>query len=113
MVINYWAAWCGPCLREIPELNLLDEKDSVAVFAVNFDDAPLQSQEMAFSQAKEAGIRYSVLTGRPDKKYGYEIPRVLPTSVIISPSGKVEKIVMGEQTANSLLTSIEQIASGK
>ena len=26
VVINYWAKWCKPCIKEIPELNALDQK---------------------------------------------------------------------------------------
>ena len=34
VVINYWADWCAPCIKEIPELNALNEKhkDNLKVF---------------------------------------------------------------------------------
>ncbi|MFL2742815.1 MAG: TlpA family protein disulfide reductase, partial [Gammaproteobacteria bacterium] len=39
IVINYWADWCPPCIKEIPELNALNEKhkDNLKVFLYNFD----------------------------------------------------------------------------
>src|SRR5690606_11211450 len=38
LVINYWAEWCAPCRKEIPELNALPEHiDGVRVLGVNFD----------------------------------------------------------------------------
>ena len=39
VAINFWATWCPPCIKEIPELNELAENnaDWMAVFAVNYD----------------------------------------------------------------------------
>ena len=38
LVINYWAVWCAPCVKEIPELvKLAENHDDVLVFGVNFD----------------------------------------------------------------------------
>ena len=38
VVINYWADWCPPCIKEIPELNKLNAKysDELNVFLFNF-----------------------------------------------------------------------------
>ena len=38
IVINYWADWCAPCIKEIPELNAFaKENDDLLVFTFNFD----------------------------------------------------------------------------
>ena len=26
IVVNYWATWCGPCIKEMPELDALDPR---------------------------------------------------------------------------------------
>ena len=49
-VINYWAIWCAPCREEIPELNALDDRTDLMVFAVNYDG---QNGEALQSQAAE------------------------------------------------------------
>lgn len=39
MVIDFWASWCGPCMRLIPELEKMAEryKDNVMFLKVNAD----------------------------------------------------------------------------
>ena len=40
VIINYWAKWCHPCIREIPELNSsIRYYDQVSVLGVNYDGA--------------------------------------------------------------------------
>ena len=36
-MISFWATWCQPCLKDIPELNELITADDVAVFAIALD----------------------------------------------------------------------------
>ena len=37
-VLNYWAIWCAPCRREIPELNEFDHLSAdISVVGVNWD----------------------------------------------------------------------------
>src|SRR5690606_39371150 len=43
LVVNYFAEWCAPCLRELPLLNALSEAAEPAVLAVSFDALPAQA----------------------------------------------------------------------
>ena len=39
VVVNFWATWCGPCLKEMPDLSQLDEKrDDVVVIGLAFEE---------------------------------------------------------------------------
>ena len=53
-VINYWADWCPPCIKEIPELHELDKNfEKIQVFLFNFDR--LQGDEL-----EEQLVRFNV-----------------------------------------------------
>tara|TARA_B100000989_G_scaffold282047_1_gene246775 strand:- start:3761 stop:4261 length:501 start_codon:yes stop_codon:yes gene_type:complete len=42
IIINFWATWCPPCIKEIPELLKLQEKfkNKLVVFFVSIDSSP-------------------------------------------------------------------------
>lgn len=99
-VINYWATWCTPCIKEIPELNAFDsERDDVRVLGVNFDG--LEGEELA-TQARDLGIGFPLLTEDPSARLGFDRPQVLPTTVILRPGGEIAQILVGPQTVDEL-----------
>jgi len=98
LVINYWAIWCAPCRKEIPELNQLAQQlaGQVEVFAVNFDGK--QGEALA-KEANELGITFTVLAQDPAKRFNLPRSTALPVTYLIDPSGKLRQTLLGEQTA--------------
>jgi thiol-disulfide isomerase/thioredoxin len=99
-VVNYWAVWCSPCREEIPELNRLHQETDLVVFAVNYDGK--QGEELA-SQAATMNIGFRVLAQDPGPALGVERPRVLPTTLLVDPAGRVTDTLVGPQTQETLL----------
>ena len=106
VLINYWADWCRPCREEIPELNMLHQRENgepIFVLGVNFDY--LEGQELT-DLITQMGIEFPVLVDDPQMIVGYEAAQVLPMTVIISPEGEVHNILIGPQTAESIEASL-------
>lgn len=104
VVVNYWAEWCKPCIKEIPELNDLNSQNAdVTVLGVNFDGAV--GDELA-RQLDELKVAFETLPYDPSAELGIERPRALPTTVIISPGGDLKEVLIGPQTQESLLEYI-------
>lgn len=102
IIVNYWAEWCAPCRKEIPELNRLHaERNStgVVVLGVNYD--ALQGETLA-KLVDEMGIEFPVLVDDPRLRWNVEQPSVLPTTLIINPDGELYKVTQGPQTYESL-----------
>ena len=53
IVVNYWADWCAPCIKEIPELvEFAHENSDILVFAYNFDELDAEDLAQAFLSTK-------------------------------------------------------------
>ena len=101
VLINYWAIWCAPCRKEIPEFNqLLEERgDNIAVLAVNFDGS--QGQQLRDEIAK-LGIKFPSLLEDPRELWGLEPVQVLPETLVIGRDGQLLHRLIGPQTKESL-----------
>jgi len=108
LVINYWAIWCAPCRKEIPQLNQLAEQlaGQAEVFAVNFDGK--QGEALA-KEAQELGIAFTVLAEDPAKRFNLPRSSALPVTYLIDPSGKLRQTLLGEQTAAGLIEQLHRL----
>lgn len=105
LIINYWATWCGPCIKEIPELNNVahEYEDKLNVFGVNFDQPDPEDIQ---AQVKKMGIEFPVFVVDPADKLGYVRPEVLPTTYVFTEDGILHATLVGPQTESSLLESL-------
>jgi thiol-disulfide isomerase/thioredoxin len=107
-VINFWADWCPPCIKEIPELNALYEenKDELNVYLFHFD-------ELAGAELDEQLIRFNAripsLLTIPYQIFGIDIPETLPVTVIIDRDLNVKEVLRGPQTKESIIQRLELI----
>lgn len=109
LVINYWAEWCGPCRREIPELNALARQldgQGVRILGVNFD--ALQGAPLG-KATEQMGIEFTVLAQNPAQHFGLPPSRVLPATFIVDGQGRLREQLHGEQTAAGLVARLQAL----
>ena len=104
--VNYWATWCAPCIKEIPELNKLNKEhaDDLIILGVDFDQ--VEGEELKKDIAK-MNITFPVFAREPSKLLGVKIPQVLPTTYVFDREGKLKATLVGPQTEASLLARID------
>ena len=105
VVVNYWATWCAPCRKEIPELSELHQaRADIVVLGLAFEDTDEEAfrEFLADLDAKYPILRVDVYD--PPQPFG--APKVLPTTIILDPTGKSVKAFLGPVTRESLETFI-------
>ena len=119
--INMWASWCGPCMREIPELEktyqkLKDNKDIVFLSMTSPNDAEFKNQspqdkskDVILKKAKELGATYPVLFDVNDRFIVNYAIRSFPTHIFINSDGTIGNRIAGGVTEESLTKEIEKL----
>ncbi|WP_205342574.1 TlpA disulfide reductase family protein [Denitrificimonas caeni] len=108
LVINYWAAWCVPCRKEIPELNALHDEwhnQGIQVLGVNYDQ--LQGEEL-LADSQQLGIEFPVLSTNPALRFNLPDVRGLPVTYIVNQQGQPVSQLRGEQNAASILQALRE-----
>jgi thiol-disulfide isomerase/thioredoxin len=102
IVFNYWADWCPPCIKEIPELNSLQSNfsDHLKVFLINFD--MLEGEELK-QQLEKFNVQVDSLLTDPSIIYDWVIPENLPVTFIINREGELEFTLVGPQTEEEII----------
>ena len=121
--LNFWATWCGPCKREMPEVQALYEKygnneGDVIVLGV----ANPKSEEYPYNQdvtqpeveqfLEDGGYTFPVVmdvTGEVFYSYGIS---AFPTTFMIGADGNVFGYVPGALTGDMMESIVQQTIDG-
>lgn len=101
VVVNYWATWCGPCLKEMPELSALDAmREDVEVIGLAYED--IAPAELKAFLGKHPVVYPVAVVDVYDPPAAFDAPRGLPTTWLIAPDGRVAHHFLGPVTAADL-----------
>lgn len=96
-LINFWATWCGPCKRELPDLVALSSElasQNVKIIGVSTDrGANVVDEVSAF--VKEHGLTYQNVIANADLEEAFGNIRAIPISFLIDAHGKISQTIVG------------------
>ena len=106
-VLNLWATWCGPCVKELPHFDRLAREQNVAVLAIHSD---LITDDVGeYLSHYDYGMSFAVdETGQVIASLGGS--QMLPQTIVLDPYGVVTYNQVGSVTYEAL-TALVQSAS--
>ena len=95
LVVNFWATWCAPCVKELPHFEKLNQENTnVKVILVSLDfEKQVESKLIPFLKKKKIASTYIYLA---DKDYNSWLPKIdknwsgsIPATVIFNQDKKI------------------------
>ena len=108
VVINYWATWCAPCRKEMPDLSSLHtSRDDIVVLGLAFEDTDMETFDEFLEEYHPSYPILLVDVYAPPEPFG--APKALPTTIILNPEGYPVKTFMGPVTRESIEAFIDSM----
>ncbi|MCY8232186.1 TlpA family protein disulfide reductase [Priestia endophytica] len=108
VILNFWATWCPPCKKEMPEMQKISKAhgEEVEILAINSTDNE-KSVKSVEDFIEEGGYTFTALLDPEGEVNGNLYKTVaFPTSYFINEEGKIVKRINGQLTEKEMLQFI-------
>lgn len=104
LVVNFWATWCAPCRKEIPEFMRMQQR--LGARGLQFVGVAIDELDAVRPFLRDVGVNYPTLVGQFDamelaRSLGNEMG-ALPFTVVVDRSGRVVQTILGATTEERL-----------
>lgn len=111
VVINFWATWCPPCVKETP--TFVDLQEQYGEAGAQFIGIAIDNKTAVQEFMDTYGVNYPMLIGEDDaikvaKDYGDRFG-ALPYTVVINRQGQIHFIQRGEMTRDMAVKNITEL----
>ena len=101
VVLNFWATWCKPCVKEMPDFQLLSQRRDTAVLGLAYEDTT-DAELVAFLAKLKVTYPVSKIDVYAALPAPLEVPKGLPTTLVFDRQGLLLKKFLGPVTRSDI-----------
>ncbi len=111
VILNFWATWCPPCKKEIPEMQKFNEKHGkdIAILAVNYTISEKGKAQGVQQFATEQGVTFPILLDTDSSVSNMYKVITIPTSYFIDSKGIIQQKFIGPMTYEFMKKTIKKM----
>jgi thiol-disulfide isomerase/thioredoxin len=115
VVLNFWATWCQPCVKELPLLSRIQRDyaiDGVRVIGVSADEAARADQVMEFARKRK--VNFPILLGATTTQMkSLGLGEALPATAVLNRDGEIVARFRGVIEKGDLEPLLERLLKGE
>ncbi len=114
VIVNFWATWCVPCVKELPLLGRIQDRygeRGVRVVGVSVDDPSNMDEVFAFARAHGVGFEI-VIGGNAEHMRHLGLGEELPATAILDATGTVVARFRGVVSKRELKRALNSVLRG-
>ncbi len=108
VILDFWATWCPPCRKGIPDLIDIQKKykNKVVIIGISVDT---DTKDKVPSFIRDIRINYTVLYATPEVVQSYGNIEAIPTSFVIDKKGKIVNQFVGLTSKETYIDEIKKL----
>ncbi|WP_277679523.1 TlpA family protein disulfide reductase [Gracilibacillus dipsosauri] len=108
VMLNFWATWCVPCQREMPDLEKLYQNTDIKILAVNLIETETKYDDI-LNFAEDNSLTFPILLDNGEQATDLYHILSVPTTYLIDEKGVIQYRAFGQIDYDTMLKEYKKV----